>query len=124
MLAAVVRAIHSALLRFDQGIDAIRIAARNADANAPHNPIGKAVALQSLPCSAAVDGFIQSAARAAAIQAVRRAHDLPQAGEENARIVGIENYIDAAGVIVFVQNLVPGLAAVASAKMPRSELGP
>ena len=60
--------------------------------------------------------LVQSAARAAAIHAPRRALCLPQRGEENVGIARIECDVDAAGLRVLVQDLLPGLAAVARAE--------
>ena len=84
----------------------------------PRIPSGRPCALEFLPGGSAVDGFVQSAARATAVHAPGRAPRLPQCRVQDVGIAGIEGDVDAAGLGVLVEDLLPGLAAVAGAEDP------
>ena len=60
------------------------------------------MAFQVRPCAAAVSGFIKTASWAAAVQAPRRAIDLPQRGEQRVGIIGIKNHVNRAGLVVLI----------------------
>src|SRR5207302_5048438 len=47
----------------------------------------------------------------------------PHRGKKNVRILRIEDHVDGAGAIVKIENLLPGLAAVARAKNPAIRVG-
>ena len=74
------------------------------------------MAFHPRPCAPAVGRFIKPAARAAAVQAPRRAIHLPQRGKKRAGIVRIENHVDRAGLVVLEKHLLPGRAAIAGAE--------
>ena len=116
VLASVVRAIQAALLRFDERIYAVGITPGDAHSNASQYSVRQAFSLQTLPGGAAIDGFVQTAARSATVQAVGCTNHLPQRGEHDVGVVGIENYVNAAVVIIFVEDFVPCSAAIAGAK--------
>src|SRR5205823_1333106 len=90
-VARVVGAEDAALFRFDQRVNAVGIAARNRHAAASPNTAGKAVTFKPLPRGAAVDGFIDPAARAAAVERIRRADNLPNRGKQGIWIFRIED---------------------------------
>ncbi len=114
--AAVVGAEDAALLGFDDGPDAIGIGAGDGDADAAENGFGQAVAFEFLPGGAAIGGAIEAAAGAAAVEAPRSAAHLPERGVDDVGIGGIEGEIDAAGLGIFVENFLPGLAAILRAE--------
>ena len=70
------------------------------------------------PVIAAVGGFVQTAAGTvvAAAGGPWRTARGPHAGEDHLRVAGIEGQVHAAGVLVFVENLLKGLAAVERAE--------
>src|SRR5262249_7670747 len=74
----------------------------------------ESVFLHFLPCGPAVGRMIQSAARPAALHAPRRPLRLPQRSKQNDGIAGIERNVDAARLRVFIQHLLPSLAAATS----------
>ena len=115
--AAIVGAIESAvrIVGLDQRIDAIRIGGdRHADFSI--RPLGQAVLFEVLPGRASIVRAVEAAARAAAGHAPRSAPRLPERGKKNVGIMRIEGDVDAARVFVFVENFLPGLAAVGGAE--------
>src|ERR1700737_724225 len=72
--------------------------------------------LYFFPGRAAIGGPIKAAARAAAFHDPWLAFGLPQRCEQNIGIAGIEGDVDAAGPGVFVEDLLPGFASIASAE--------
>jgi len=68
------------------------------------------------PSCAGVGGAVNAAAGTAAGERPGRAPGFPQRGEQDVGILRIERHVDRTGVLVFVENLVPGLAAVGGAK--------
>ncbi len=135
VLAAVVAAEQAALLGLDQRVDAPRIGWGDGQADLAPDALGQALAASWFPrrhlCRrpgnlrgrgnelrpgvAAVAGDVQPAAGAAAGQVPRPPPRLPQAGEEDARIVRVEADVRGAGVGVLGQHPLPGLAAVGGA---------
>ena len=114
--AAVVGAEDAALGGFHQGPHALRIGRRNGDADAPEHAVGQAGRARDIgPGVAAVGGFEQAAAGAAAIEVIGIAAHLPEAGVEHARIGGVHGEIDRAGVGAAREDLLPGLAAIGGA---------
>ena len=67
---------------------------------------------------AAVGRFVESAARAviAAIGRPRRTARGPHAGKDHLRVSRIEHEINRPGIFIFIENLLPGLAAVERAE--------
>src|SRR6185437_14782202 len=65
VLSAVVGAIESALVGFDQRVNAIRLG-RHAQANPAQDSRGQTIAFNVLPCAATVGRPVNSSARAAA----------------------------------------------------------
>src|SRR5271169_4423351 len=117
-LTSVVGAMDSALLGFDHCIYAIGIGARHGDADAAQHSLRQAVSLEFLPSGAAVDRFIKPASRTAAVHAPGCTSRLPECGVENVGVGGIEGDVDAAGLDILVEDLLPGFAAVAGAEDP------
>src|SRR5262249_8094666 len=64
------------------------------------------------PGVAAVARDVEPAAGAAAAQLPRAAAGLPHAGEDDSGVVRVDGYVRGAGVGVFEEHAVPGLAAV------------
>src|SRR5205807_6649354 len=116
VFAAIVGAVQAAFFGFNQGITAIGVCAGDRDANASHDSPGQAVTFKALPCGPAIGGFVETAARPAAIEAPGSAIDLPQGSKERVGVVRIKNYVDSAGLVVFEQHLLPGGAAIGGAK--------
>src|SRR4051812_49344957 len=71
---------------------------------------------QMLPCGAAIVGAIHTAARTSTSHAPGRTPSLPQSCKENIGVMRIEGHVDATGVFVLVEHLLPGLATVGSAE--------
>ena len=65
--AAIVAAIQAALLRFDERVNDVRIAAGNRDADAAKRAFGKTIAFDALPGRAVVIRPVKAVLRAAAI---------------------------------------------------------
>src|SRR5208337_8096 len=118
-VAAIVGTVKAAVFSFDQRVHAFGVR-RDRQPNAPVGTLRKPVfiLLQSFPCRTAVRRAIDAAARPTAGQGPRSPPRLPQRGKQNVGILRIENYIDRPCVLVFVENLVPGLAAVGGSENP------
>ena len=116
VLAGVVGAEDAAEVgRVDPGIDALAVAGRNSDADAAESLLRRGQTFgERLPVAAAVTGLKESAAapgvavavfpRALPCRPQRRIHDL--------RIRWIERHLDASGVLIFVEDFFPALAAI------------
>ncbi len=115
VLSAIIRPIQTAFIGFDECVNAIRFG-RDRQSDAPENACRKPVAFDLCPRRATVGGAINSAARSAAHHRIRCAIRLPQRSVQNARIRRIEDHIDRAGLVIFVENFLPGLAAICRAK--------
>src|SRR5215469_3865139 len=112
-LATIVGPIESAVgvVRLDQRIYAIGIRTdRHADLSV--RSLRQSMLFQSLPRAPAIVRAIESAARAAAFQAPRGSARLPQRTKKNVGISGVERDINAARVLILIQNLFPGLSAI------------
>ena len=112
-LAAVVGPVQTAVgvVRFNEGVDPIRVG-RDSNADASVGSFGQAVFFEPLPGRAPVVRAVESASRATAGQAPRSAARLPERGKQNVGIVRIEGNVDASGVLIFVENFLPALAAI------------
>ena len=115
-IAGIVGAIESALFGFDERIDATGIRSRNRNANASEIAFRQTVADQLVPRESAVHRFVQAAPGAATVEVPGLAADLPQCGVNNAGISGIEYHINGAGIVVLIQDLLPGFATVGRAE--------
>ena len=114
--AVIVDAGASAATRadFEGRVDRRRLRARDVDADAAdHRVAGKAVAGQFRPALAAVGGLPQAAARAAAVEAPRRATALIRRRDKYVRIRRVHHDVGEAGFVVDELGVRPGLAAVA-----------
>src|SRR5229473_1347089 len=103
------------LFRVDPRIHAIGIARRDSRADATDTFGLAGQSFGELPPSVAtVGGLVESAAGPVVATAgrPRRTARGPHAGEDHLRVAGIEDQIHAADIFVFVENLLPGLAAV------------
>src|SRR4029077_4599353 len=65
-----------------------------------------------LPRVAAVAGTPQTAVGPTAVDRPERATRLPDGGEDDARVVGVERQVDGAGAFADVQHQLPRLATV------------
>src|SRR5881394_1673697 len=101
MLASVIGAVETALLRFDDRIDAIGISSGHGDADPAENSIRKTIPLQAFPCYAVVFRSIQSAARTATGEKPRLSPRLPKRREHDVRVMRIENDVDAPRIFIF-----------------------
>jgi len=103
----------SAFLVLDEGVDPVRVRARDSDADAADHALGKpGIAGDLCPCVAAVRRLEQSAARTAARHLVFDPERFPQRGEHHVRCLAVDRNIDRPGLIVPEERLLPGLAAV------------
>ena len=96
----------------DQGIDAPRVGGRHADIDLSHGKARQAVALELRPGVAAVARQVDAAVRAAALASPRVIHDVPHAGEQDARVVGVHDQRRGSRVLVDEQHVLPRLPAV------------
>src|SRR5712692_4670196 len=114
--AAIVGAVQTPLLGFDQRVDPVRVRRRNGNADTPQQPLGQPVAFQALPRRAAVAGAVKPAARPAACQAPGTARGFPERREQHVRIGAVEGDVNPAASLVLVEDLFPRLAAVGGAE--------
>src|SRR5471032_1320676 len=71
---------------------------------------------QTRPGGSTVSRLVKPAAWAAAIQAPRRAIHLPERSKERTGVVRIKDHGDGAGLIVLIEDLLPGNAAIGRAE--------
>ena len=114
--AAVIAAVEAAFFRFDQSVDDIRIRAGNADTDSSERAFGHAVAFDAFPGGAIVVGTIEAVFFTAAIERPGSAVAFPHGSEEDVRILGIENDVNAASAVVEIKNFFPSLTAIACAE--------
>src|SRR5262249_45619805 len=81
-------------------------------------PVRLVLWTELLPGVAAVARDVKSAAGAAAAEFPRPSASLPHAGENDARVVRIDGDVGCAGVGVFEEHAIPGLAAVLGSIYP------
>ncbi len=74
------------------------------------------MAFQFFPGCAAVDGTVKAASGPAAVETPRSSPRLPQCREQDVGIAGIEHDVDATGLGVLIEHLLPGLAAILRAE--------
>ena len=112
-LAGVVGLKQPAVVGVHHGVDAFGIRARDADVDLTESAFRESeIARDFGPRVAAVRRFEEAARRAAARQRPRCPVDVPNGGEEHARIMRVHRQIDGAGAIVAEQDPLPGGAAV------------
>src|ERR1700680_3182693 len=116
MLAGIIRAIKSALLRLDDRVNAIRVCAGNSHTDSSENSIRETIAFKMFPSHAVIFRAIQTAARPATREKPRLPPRLPKRRKNNVRIIRVEHDIDAARVFVFAQNFRPRFAAIGGAE--------
>src|SRR5207249_3427552 len=115
--AAILGPIQSTVVMFDEGVDEILLRARRRDtdlADAAHGQPG--VARELTPCAAAVATLEDAAAGAAAVRLPRAPPHLPECGVEDACVLGIDGEIDAAALVVAIEDAFPALATIGRAK--------
>src|SRR5207245_3404895 len=95
--AAVVAAVEAALLGFDERVNDIGIGAGNRNADAAERALGDTVAFDALPGRSVVVRTVETVLGTAAVEHPRRAIAFPHRGEEDMRILRIENNVDSAG---------------------------
>src|SRR5207302_3056724 len=111
--AGVVAEEEAAVFGFDLRVEAARVGARDGEADLAENPFRQPGVARDLgPVVAAVARLEDAAAGAAARHLPRVAVRLPQRRVDDLRVVGIENQLDRAGLVVAEQDLLPRLAAV------------
>ena len=108
---SVVRAEQAALFGFDQRIHAIGVRGSHSDADLPPAPLRQTFG-QLLPGVSPVARDPQRASRPAARHRPGRPARLPEAGEHDVGIRGVDRDVGGAGVRVNRHDLRPGLAAV------------
>src|SRR4051812_25804820 len=120
IVAAVVRAIEPRLpfSGVYQCVHAATIRARNCETHSSPLAYWQSIARDLFPSQPAVGGFVQSTPGPAdrRICTPRRPARLPQRGKNDLRISWIQRHINGAGVLVFVQNFLPGGAPIGGAK--------
>ena len=117
LLAAVVADVEAALLlRFQKRINAPRPRGRSGHADLPQKLVGKSFGVffvgQLLPGIAAIGRLVEPASRAAAHDLPGMAHDLPETGVENPRIVRVHRQVRCSRLRVDEEDPFPALAAV------------
>src|SRR3972149_127988 len=112
VLAAVVRAEETALLRLDEGVDPPGIRGRDVDRDLPGNALGECLALDLLPRVTAVAGAENAAGVSPGDQAPGTAPRFPQAREEDAWIRGIDRDVGPPRALVDVEDFFPALSSV------------
>src|SRR6185503_10125227 len=118
LLAAVVAAEDAALLGLDDGVHAAGIRGRDGDPQVAPHAFRQTVALEALPGVAAVGRATHLTSRTAALEGPGLAHDLPEAGVQDARVRRIHRELRSAGLVVDEADLLPALAAVFRAEDP------
>ena len=101
-----------AVARLDERVHAIGIRASEGDADLADVVRGETVAAQTSPGGSAVGGHIDAGAGPAALASPRVNLELPRRREELLRVGGIHHDVDAAGVLVDEEHLLPRAAAV------------
>ena len=111
--AAVVRAEDPALLRLHDRVDNLRVALRDAHADAAEHA-GRETGIRRnfLPVRTAVDRLVETAAGTAGIQRPRSAIGLPHRGIQRARMRVVHHEVDRTGRVVDVEHLAPVCTAV------------
>src|SRR5439155_2552308 len=84
-------------------------------ADLPPDPFRQAVPGELLPAVTAVARHVQTAARTAAGHLPRAPARLPQAGEQDVRVRGVETDVRGPRVRVLLEHLLPGLSSVPGA---------
>src|SRR5512132_2769459 len=74
------------------------------------------MAFETFPGQAAVGGLVEAAAGAAAFEVPGLAANLVERRVDDAGVIGVEDDVDGARVLVLVENLLPRLAAVGGAE--------
>src|SRR6185312_8797667 len=97
----------------DQRVDDVGIAGRDRDPGLADDPVRQAWVVRDVaPVRAAIGALVDAAARAAAGKRPGPPRSLPRRGVQRVRGGRIHGHRDHAGVVVDVEHLVPGLAAV------------
>src|SRR5437660_947719 len=99
----------------DQRVHTIGIR-RYCDSDLAVRSFGKPVLFQMLPGRAAIVGPVDAAAGAAAGHAPRGAARLPQRSKENVGIMRVKSNVDSTGVLILVENFLPGLSSIRCAE--------
>ncbi len=95
---------------FDEGVNAVGVGAAHGDRHFTHF-FGQ-TGFHFVPGLAAIDGFIEPAAGAAADHFPGQAAVFPHCGVEHAGVVHVHRQFDTAGLVADIQDFSPGLAAV------------
>src|SRR4029453_10488398 len=111
--AKIFRAIERALLCFDNRINDVGTCGRHRQCDTAQFGIGQTFA-QFLPGLSAISTLVKPASRSSRSKEIRRTPKLPHTGINDVRFLRIDRDIGAASILVDVQDLLPGLAAVSS----------
>ena len=130
--ASVVGAVEPALpgavrgvLRLHQGVQDIRVAQGDGEADSPQEPLGPSSALHLRPGVPPVGGLPEGAPRPSALEEVRSSYPFPGGGEEDVRITGVDGHLHESRLVADELHQLPGLAAVVRAvKAPLGIGGP
>ena len=116
MLAGVVGAVQAAALGvLDQSPDALGVRRRDLHADLAHDALGQS-ALELAPGIATIGGAVHAALGAAGEQRPGFALAAPGAGVQDTGVGRVHRQVDHAGALVQIQDLLPGVAAVARAE--------
>src|ERR1700730_7420919 len=116
MLPGIIRAIEPTFFRLDDCVNAIRISARNGDADLAKNSIRQSVSFQMFPGDPVIFRTVESTPRSAAREKPRLPTRLPKRCEDNVWIVRVEHNVDAASVLIFAQHFGPRFSAIGRSK--------
>ena len=113
VFTGVIGAEEAAIGGFDHGPDTVRIGGGDGHGDAALHAAGQPGRMGDIgPRVAAIGGFPETAARAAAVEAPGFAADLPERGVDGAGVGGIHREVHGAGLGAFGQDLFPGCATV------------
>ena len=115
--ASILGAVHATFLVFDDGPNSIGILGRNRHPNDAIDAAGHARFIGKVfPSIAAIGAFPEFGIRAAAVHAVPIAGHVPGTGVDDARVIGVEDEVGSARLIVNVEDFFPALAPVHAAE--------
>ena len=117
------RLIVTIRIGFDEGVDAVRVRGSYGEPDLAHGASRKPAPLQSLPRVARVTGHVDPTARASAPASPRLYEHLPSSREEDPRVTGVHDHVDAPSALVNEEDTIPGVATVGRAKNASLLLG-
>gem|GEM_PF-1421543 len=112
--ARVVRAEEAPVVVLEEGVDAVRIRARDRHPDPAHDALGRHPRISGHlgPRAPAVDALEHAAARPTGRHRVLLAEGLPERRVEHLRIVAVDHEVDGAGALVAEEDPLPAVSAV------------